>query len=99
MLVISQSLQFPTAFQECISQLSEDQLVKRQSHSRAARLPLLLLEPWWQDLASVAGSEFSKDISETQGCIIKPQIPPHADSAINFSQTLSEQRPPLTWSK
>ena len=28
------------------------------------------------DLASVAGSEFSKDISETQGCIIKPPIPP-----------------------
>ena len=35
-----------TAFQECISQLIEDQLVKRQSHSRAARLPLLLLEPF-----------------------------------------------------
>ena len=46
------------------------------------------------DLTSVAGSEFPKDISETQGCIIKPQIPPPADSAINFSQTLSEQRPP-----
>ena len=28
---------------------SEDQHVKRQSHSRASRLPLLLLELWWRD--------------------------------------------------
>ena len=39
----------PQLFRSAFPNNSEDQLVKRQSHSRATRLPLLLLETWWQD--------------------------------------------------
>ena len=42
----------PQLFRSAFPNNSEDQLVKRQSHSRESSLPLLLLETWCQDHCS-----------------------------------------------